>query len=392
MSSERKYDIVLFGATGFTGKLVATYLAGKTDESFKWAIAGRNKSKLERVKADLGLGEQVDLISADSSNYASLTAMSSQTRVVLTTVGPYVRYGEPLVKACVETATDYADITGEPEFVNQMIERYDAAAREKRIRIINCCGFDSIPHDLGAYMTAKALPSDQPVVIEGFVSARGKPSGGTWHSAIGAFARMREQRKQPKSLHSEGHDGRRVRALKIKVHYEEAIKGWAVPLPTIDPQVVLRSARALPIYGNDFRYGHYARIGSLPMLIGGRIGFGLLIALAQFKPTRNLLLKMRQPGEGPSEEVRAKSSFRVTFIGRVEGWAGNQRVVGEVSGGDPGYSETSKMLAESALCLALERTQLPEQYGVLTTAVAMGDLLLERLRKAGMKFEIMEKV
>ena len=353
MSIERKYDIVVFGATGFTGQLVAAYLAKQTNESFKWAIAGRNRSKLGQVKANLGL--DVDMITADSADEASLLALSGQTRVVLTTVGPYVKYGEPLVKACVESSTDYVDITGEPEFVDDMIAKYDAPARQKRIRIINCCGFDSIPHDLGAYMMAKVLPTDQPITLEGFVSANGSMSGGTWHSALGAMGRIREQAKKPKETRKASDDNRVVRAAKMKVHYEKAIDGWAVPFASIDPQVVLRSARALPLYGNDFRYGHYIRIGSLPMLVAGGIGLGAVVGLSQFTPTRNLLLKWKQPGDGPSEEVRAKSTFRVTFIAQV----GDKKVIGEVRGGDPGYSETSKMISESALCLALDRDQLP---------------------------------
>ena len=382
MSIERKYDIVVFGATGFTGQLVAAYLAKQTNESFRWAIAGRNRSKLKQVKAKLGL--DVELITADSADEASLRALSGQTRVVLTTVGPYLKYGEPLVKACVETSTDYVDITGESEFVNDMIAKYDAPAREKGIRIINCCGFDSIPHDLGAYMMAKVLPTDQPITLEGFVSANASMSGGTWHSALGAIARIREQAKKPKTPHQASEGNRVVRAAKMKVHRKKEINGWAVPFASIDPQVVLRSARALPVYGNDFRYGHYIRIGSLPMLVGGGIGLGVVVGLSQFNPTRNILLKWKQPGDGPSEDVRAKSSFRVTFIAQV----GDKQVIGEVSGGDPGYGETSKMISESALCLALDRDKLPEEYGVITTAVAMGDLLLERLRRAGMVFEV----
>ncbi len=389
MTSQRTYDIVVFGATGFTGRLVAAYLAASGD-SFRWAVAGRDAESLVAVKDELGLGEEVGVIAADSGDPGSLAAMVEQTRVVLTTVGPFQKYGEPLVAACVEAGTDYADITGEPEFVNRLLECYDQAARERGVRVVNCCGFDSIPHDLGAYMMVRELDNvasaplrgDASVTLEGFVSASGKMSGGTWQSAVNAMGRMRHQRREPRRPAA---DGRTVRGLKSRPRYERAVRGWVAPMPTIDPQVVLRSARALPVYGREFRYGHYLRAGSFAKLAALGIGVGSVFGLAQLPPARGLLLKLRRSGEGPTPEERARSKFRVTFVGSSEG----RRVVGEVSGGDPGYGETSKMVAESALCLALDRDRLPEHFGVVTTAVAMGDRLLERLRHAGLRFEIL---
>ena len=383
MSPELKYDVVVFGATGFTGKLVAAYLAASS-ETFRWAIAGRDAERLRGVKSELGLGDAVGVIAADSGDAASLAAMAGQTRVLLTTVGPYQKYGGPLVAACVENGSHYVDITGEPEFVHRVIERHDDAARERGLRIVNCCGFDSIPHDLGAYMVAGALPDDASVVIEGFVSASGKVSGGTWQSAVNAMGRARQQLRPPRQTAGEG---RTVRGLKTRARYEKTVKGWVAPMPTIDPQVVLRSARALPAYGREFRYGHYVRVGSLPKLMALGVGVGSVFALAQLPPTRHMLLKLRPSGAGPTPEERARSSFRVTFLGRANG----QRVVGEASGGDPGYGETSKMVAESALCLALDGGQLPGRFGVVTPAVAMGDRLLKRLRAAGMRFEILSR-
>ncbi len=384
MSTTREYDVVAFGATGFTGKLVAAYLAAVEGETFRWAIAGRSADRLAAVKTELNLSDDVGVIAADSGDLDSLVAMARQTRVLLTTVGPYQKYGEPLVAACVEAGTDYVDITGEPEFVNKLIDRYDEPAREKGIRIVNCCGFDSIPHDLGAYMVAQAFPDDASVIVEGFVSASGKVSGGTWQSAVHAMGRARQQLRQPKKKVAAG---RKIRGLRTRSHYEKAVRGWVAPMPTIDPQVVLRSARALPSYGKEFRYGHYVRVGSFPKLVGLGVGVGSVFCLAQLKPTRNLLLKFRQSGDGPTPEERARSKFRVTFVGKANG----QRVLGEASGGDPGYGETSKMVAESALCLALDREQLPEHFGIVTPATAMGDRLLERLRNAGMRFEILER-
>ena len=385
MSSDRTYDVIAFGATGFTGQLVAAYLAA-AGESFRWAVAGRSADKLAAVKERLGLGDDVGVVTADVGDPASLRAMAEQARVVLTTVGPYQKYGEPLVAACVEAGTDYADITGEPEFVGRLIERYDDAAREQGVRIVNCCGFDSIPHDLGAYMMAQELARDRQdgaeVVLEGFVSASGKMSGGTWQSAVGAMGRARQQLKQPRRRVS---GGRTVRGLKARPRYEPAVRGWVAPMPTIDPQVVLRSARALPIYGETFRYGHYLRLGSFIKMTALGLGIGAVFGLAQLPATRKMLLKLRQSGDGPTAEERDRSKFRVTFVGRT----GDRRVVGEASGGDPGYGETSKMVAESALCLALDRDHLPERFGIVTTAEAMGDRLLERLRAAGLRFEIL---
>ncbi|MCP3961182.1 MAG: saccharopine dehydrogenase [bacterium] len=382
MSSNRPYDVIVFGATGFTGKLVAEYLASNSRESPRWAIAGRSAERLAAVKSELALSEEIATITADSSDQGSLRAMAEQARVVLTTVGPYQKYGGPLVAACVEAGTDYVDITGEPEFVNGVIEHHDDEARDKGLRIVNCCGFDSIPHDLGAYVMVQQFPDDATVKLEGFVSASGKFSGGTWQSAVNAMGRARQQLRGPRKAPT---GDRKVRGLKTRARREAAVKGWVAPMPTIDPLVVLRSARALPVYGREFRYGHYIRVGSLAKLLALGVGVGSVFGLAQLKPTRNLLLKMRQSGDGPTPEERARGKFRVTFLGTADG----QRVIGEASGGDPGYGETSKMVAESALCLALDREQLPERFGVLTPAAAMADRLLERLRAAGLRFEIL---
>ena len=375
--NKREYDIVVYGATGFTGRLVADYLAAK-DETFTWAIAGRNKAKLDAIKAELGV--DVGVIVADSADFPSLTRMTASTRVLLTTVGPYVLYGEPLVKACVETATDYVDITGEPEFVNNLITRLDEGARERKIRIVNCCGFDSIPHDFGVYYTVMQLPEAANVTIEGFVSASGTFSGGTWASAVEAMGNLRKRSRSPQ-VPTVGN--RSVKGIRGRIRREPAVNGYAVPFPTIDPQIVLRSAKALPAYGNQFRYGHYVRVGSAVTLAVGGAAMTGAVAMAQLKPTRNLLLKLRPSGEGPDAEKRANSKFRVTFIGDADG----EKIKTECSGGDPGYGETSKMISESALTLALDRDKLPETYGVLTPVVALRDPLLERLIAAGIVFK-----
>jgi short subunit dehydrogenase-like uncharacterized protein len=379
--AEREHDIVLFGATGFTGALTAEYLAQHAGEGLRWALAGRNRAKLEALSERLGL--DVPLLHADVTDDASLRAVAEGARVVITTVGPYVAYGEPLVAACAAAGTDYVDLTGEPEFVDRMYVRHHAEAVKTGARIVHACGFDSIPHDLGVLFTVEQLPEGVPLNVRGFVRAGGKPSGGTFHSAMTAFTRVRQtQQAHKERRHAEERDnGRRVR-LAAKPHRE--LGYWAVPLPTIDPQVVARSARALERYGPDFTYGHYAGVKRLPIAMGGIAGVASLFAAAQVPPVRKVLLGRLGPGDGPSEEQRDKGWFKVRFVGE----GGGKRVLTMVSGGDPGYTETSKMLAESALCLVQD--DLPETSGQLTPAVAMGDHLIARLQRAGITFEVVD--
>jgi len=376
----REYDVVLFGATGFTGGLTAEYLAEHAPDGLRWALAGRNKAKLEAVRARLG--REVDLLVADVTDPDSITAVATAARVVVTTVGPYVTYGEPLVKACAEAGTDYLDLTGETEFTDTMYVRYHSKAVETGARLVHACGFDSIPYDLGVQFTVEHLPRDVPIRVSGLIRAGGAPSGGTFASALTAFSRgkqilaaSRERRRaEPRP------EGRSARAAGDRIRRIDGF--WAVPLPTIDPQIVARSAAALPSYGPDFQYTHYAAVRRLPVVAGGIAGVGGLVLAAQVPPLRNALLKRLQPGDGPSPERRAKSWFKARFIGT----GGGRRVVTEVAGGDPGYDETAKMLAESALCLALD--DLPETAGQVTTAVAMGKHLRDRLVAAGITFRV----
>jgi short subunit dehydrogenase-like uncharacterized protein len=382
----REYDVVLFGATGFTGGLTAEYLARAAGPQTRWAIAGRNQAKLEAVRERLGDGHpDIALIIADVTDPESLRRMAGSVRVVISTVGPYILYGEPLVAACAAAGTDYVDLTGEPEFVDLMWLRYQQPAERTGARIVHCCGFDSIPHDLGVLYTVNHLPEGVPLKVEGFVRAGGTFSGGTYHSAVHIMGRLRQGRQvaaQRKRLEPRP-DDRRIRGLTALPHHDETAGGWVLPAPTIDPQVVLRSARALERYGPEFSYGHYIVAKRLAMLGGLTAGAGTLAALAQIPPTRKLLLKFRDPGDGPSPEQRDKSWFKVRFKGEAPG---GERFVTEVSGGDPGYGETSKMLAESALCLAHD--DLPQRSGQLTTAVAMGQALIDRLQRAGIGFSV----
>jgi short subunit dehydrogenase-like uncharacterized protein len=382
----REYDIVLFGATGFTGALTAEYLARAAGPETCWALAGRNQRKLEATRERTKIPD-LPLLSADVTDPASLRAIAESAKVVITTVGPYINYGEPLVAACAAAGTDYVDLTGEPEFVDLMWLRHHEQAERTGARIVHCCGFDSIPHDLGVLNTVNQLPEGVPLKIEGFVRAGGTFSGGTYHSAIHVMARLRQGRSvaaQRKRLEPRPVD-RRVRGLMELPHHDPTANGWVLPAPTIDPQVVLRSARALPRYGPDFGYGHYIVAKRLAMLGGLTAGVGTLAALAQIPPTRKLLLKFRDPGDGPTAEQRDKAWFKVTFKGTTPS---GDRVVTEVRGGDPGYGETSKMLGEAALCLAHD--DLPQRAGQLTPAVAMGQALIDRLQRAGISFSVRE--
>jgi short subunit dehydrogenase-like uncharacterized protein len=385
--TDRSYDIVVFGATGFTGALTAEYLAGHAPEGTRCALAGRSREKLEQVRRRLGPGaSDVPVLLADVGDPDSLKAMAEATKVVISTVGPYIRYGEPVVAACAAAGTDYVDLTGEPEFVDRMWLGYQTRAVETGARLVHSCGFDSIPYDLGVQFTVEQLPEGVPISVDGFMAVNASISGGTYQSAIEILSRLRSGRAvAAERRRAEGSsDGRRVHGVSGRPHPDEFAGGWVVPFPTIDPITVLRSARALDRYGPDFAYSHYAVVGPLPMMVGLCTGVGVAAGLAQIPPARDLMLKLMSSGDGPSEEKRAKSWFRVRFAARAGDGA---TVRTEVSGGDPGYSETSKMLAESALCLAFD--DLPPLRGQLTPAVAMGDSLRRRLVAAGIKFSVL---
>jgi short subunit dehydrogenase-like uncharacterized protein len=389
---DREFDVVLFGATGFTGGLTAEYLAGAAPDGCRWALAGRNQGKLEAVRDRLTATHpelaDLPLLHADATDPASLADVAGRARVVISTVGPYVEHGEPLVAACVGAGTDYVDLTGEPEFVDTVYVKHHRRAVETGARIVHACGFDSIPHDLGALFTVQQLPEGVALRVRGMVRTNATLSGGTFASALGAFSRAR----QMKQAHAARRrleprvEGRKVRTDAKRPHRDDEAGYWLVPLPTIDPFVVRRSAAALERYGPDFTYSHYAAAKKLSSVVGGIGIVGGLAAAAQVPPLRRFLLSRLPQGEGPSEERRARSYFSVRFIGE----GGGRKVFTEVRGGDPGYTETAKMLAESALCLAFDDN--PETAGQVTTAVAMGQNLLDRLVKAGLEFTVLRTV
>ncbi|SEU38194.1 saccharopine dehydrogenase family protein [Nonomuraea wenchangensis] len=370
---DRPYDIVLFGASGFTGALTAAYLAAAAPPGTRWALAGRDPAKLER------LGLDVPILRADATDRPALADLAARTRVLATTVGPYVTHGGPLVAACAEAGTHYLDLTGEPEFVDRTYLRHHDLAARTGAKLVHACGFDSIPWDLGVLHTVGLLPENVPLTVSGFLRVNGRPSGGTLSTvltiagrprqAAEAAAQRRAAEPRPK--------GRRVSSRAGGVRY---VGGWALPMPTLDPMIVGRSARLLDRYGPDFTYRQHFAVRTLPRALAVAAGAGALAVAAALPPARDLLRARLRPGQGPSPEQRAKSWFRVTFLGE----GGGERVITEVAGGDPGYDETAKMLGESALCLAFD--DLPERAGQLTTASAMGQALIDRLVRAGISF------
>jgi saccharopine dehydrogenase (NAD+, L-glutamate forming) len=391
-SDQREHDLVLFGATGFTGGLTAEYLARHAPPGARWALAGRSLHKLEAVRERLAgiapAAADVPLLVADVEDRGSMQAVAHATRAVITTVGPFITFGEPLVAACAAAGTDYADLTGEPEFVDRMFIEHDGRAQESGARLLHCCGFDSIPHDLGAQFTVEQLPEGVPLTVQGFVRAEAQFSGGTYQSVVTGLGRARQtvaaQRERARREPAPD-PGRRVGGLRPRPRREPVIDdAWAVPLPTIDPAIVLRSARAQPRYGPDFRYGHNAWVKHLPVAVAAGAGLTGVLLLAQLPPTRRLLSKAVAAGTGPSPQRRARSTFAVRFLGE----GGGRRVVCEVAGGDPGYDETAKMLAETGLCLAFDDT--PSTAGQVTTAHALGPVLRRRLVHAGLAFRVLE--
>ncbi|MFI9374437.1 saccharopine dehydrogenase family protein [Streptomyces parvulus] len=384
----RPFDVVLLGATGFTGALTAEYLAAHFPSRARLALAGRNQAKLEAVPDRLvRINQQLDdvaLLHADSCDPQSLARVAESARVVITTVGPYLEYGEPLVAACAAAGTDYVDLTGEPEFVDRMYIEHHATAKRNGARIVHACGFDSIPHDLGALFTVQQLPNDVPVTVRGVVRTNATISGGTLHSGLGQLSRPRamlqaaagRRRLEPRPR------GRQVRTRTGRPRRDRTLDTWLIPLPTIDPDVVRRSALARPDYGPDFTYSHYAGVRHAVTAAGALAGFTAVLAAVQIPPVRRAIGRGIPQGEGPSAERRDRTWFTVDMIGE----GGGQRVHTQVSGADPGYTETAKMLAESALCLAFDDN--PPTAGQVTTATAMGVNLLRRLSTAGISFAV----
>ena len=380
---QRDHDIVLFGATGFTGRLIAEYLAGVAPEAARIAVAGRDKVKLEELAG--GLGREVAVVEADVTDLASMRAMAESTRVLITTVGPYTLHGEPAVAACAAAGTDYLDLCGEPEFFDRTWLEHHATAEESGARLIHACGFDSIPHDLGAQFTVEQLPSGLPMTIRGYARMNGTFSGGTAASALQAMSRSSQTRaaRSARLAAEVRPQGRKARVGSARPGKSSDTGRWALPMPTIDPKIVVASALSLEAYGPDFSYSHLLDCEGPLAAAGTTAGIAAIAGLSKIPAARRALSARVPQGTGPSEEKRAASWFKVRFFGE----SGGERAVTEVAGGDPGYTETAKMISEAALCLAFD--SLPQTSGQVTTAAAMGSTLRNRLDAAGITFRVL---
>lgn len=402
---EKIYDVVLYGATGFTGKQTAHYFAEHAGKDVKWAIAGRNKDKLEKVKKELGPGfSELPVIVADISDQESIDNMVAPTRVLLTTVGPYNLYGEPVVAACVKFQTDYVDITGETNFVKKIIEKYHEEARSKSIKIIPFCGFDSVPSDLGTLFAVDALKNQagqDAKEVKAFFQAYGGFNGGTLATIFnlaesGALSELEDPEllNPPEFKHPEQKFPDDNRAQ----YYDHDLKAWTAPFfmaPT-NTRVVRRSnalfAEEGEPYGKDFQYIERMYFDELLPVKSSLLSLGTKVASqadkfpALLKTAKNYLPK---PGEGPSEKTMNSGYFKTWMV--ATGEKGAKIKVFIYSKGDPGNRVTVKILCEAALSLCQQRGELPggnEKGGILTPATGLGFVLLERLKKQGMRFDV----
>ena len=371
--SAADYELVLVGATGFTGALTAEYLVRHAPAGTRIALAGRDPSRLEAVASGLAEaypdGVPVAMVHADMSDAESLRALAESTRVVASAVGPYVVHGEPLVSACAAAGTDYLDLAGEPAFVDRMWLRHHDRALETGARLVHSCGWTAVPNDLGTLFAIERLPAGERVRVRCLVELSSTLSGGAYRSMLANIARPRQTLWSAASRRRRERrpQRRRIRTISRPPLRAVGVRGVRLPYPTIDRETVLRSARALEGYGSDFAYGHYL-VARRPNPVSA------IKALASY----------RKPGQGPSAEERERGWFRETLIAEN----GDGRVVVEVSGGDPWYTEASKIFAEAALCLAHD--ELPEGAGQVTPAVAMGHALTGRLTRAGIAFREVE--
>src|ERR687897_529526 len=405
MIAERDLDVVLYGATGFVGKLTARYLAEHAPEGARIGLGGRSEAKLAQVRSGLGpRAADWPLLVADSQDATALAAIAQRARAVATTVGPYQKYGFPLVQACAEAGTHYADLTGELLFMREVIDRFDAPAKESGARIVHTCGFDSIPSDLGVLNLHRAVQRDGAGELEDttFVLERvsGGFSGGTLDSLRGQLDEMRRdpaKRKiagDPYALSPDRAaepDLGKERELQSVERNEEL--GWLAPfvMAGINTRVVRRSnALQGHAYGSRFRYREVMSAGSgqlAPARAGAIVAaLGGLVAGMSFGPTRKLLDRvLPAPGEGPSEAAQRKGFYEIAIHTRTS--SGRRYTARVAQQGDPGYAATAVLLGQSALCLALDGDRLAEGGGVLTPATAMGDVLIERLRVSGVTID-----
>jgi short subunit dehydrogenase-like uncharacterized protein len=406
VAADREHDVVLFGATGFTGKLVAQYLAQNAPAQARIALAGRSEEKLAGVRSELPSGAaDWPLVVADKSDPDSLAKMASSARAVVTTVGPYHHGGLPLVEACAKAGTHYADLAGEIFFMRDSIDAYDSVASESGARIVHASGFDSIPFDLGVLVLREKVREDGAGELEDttsmVVGLKGSASGGTVASLLGQLDEAKGDRERgrlmvdPYALSPKRDaepdlgDERDQRGVKR----DPDTGAWLAPfvMAAINTRVVRRSNSLQDWdYGRKFKYREVMAFRNNPaapaIATAVTAGLGGVMAGLSFGPTRAVLEKvLPSQGEGPSEKARESGYFKVEIHTRTSSGA---RYVCTVSAqGDPGYKATAVMIGEAGLCLALDGDALPSRAGVLTPATAMGMPLVERLRAADFTFE-----
>lgn len=408
--SRPEFDVVVFGATSFVGQILSAYLLqrhGSDGASLRWALAGRSAAKLEALKADLGpAAAALPVIVADAAEVPALEALCTRTQVVVSTVGPYALYGSPLVEVCARTGTDYCDLTGEVQWIERMIRQHEATAKKSGARIVHCCGFDSVPSDLGVHVLQQAMQQRhgapaQRVKLR-IKALRGSFSGGTVASLmnvmreVAADPQLRKTLGNPYALCPEG--PKRPRQPNVGMpEYDEDARSWLAPfvMAAINTRVVHRSnALREWAYGADFVYdeammtgrGAKGRLSAL----GVTAGLGGFVGLAALKPTRWLLERfvVPKPGEGPSPEAQANGYYDIRVLGRTA--AGDSLTVKVTGDRDPGYGSTAKMLGEAAACLAQDRPKKALAGGFWTPSTALGDAYVQRLvEHAGLTFDVM---
>ena len=402
--AEKIFDIIVYGATSFVGQIMTRYMHEQfTDGSVNWAIAGRSESKLKKLSEDTGLSD-IEIILADASDEDALKAMCARGKVVISTVGPYALYGDTLVKVCAESGTHYCDLSGEPQWIRKMQERYEKTANKSGALSVNCCGFDSIPSELGVHFLQKHALKKYGQTCNQIdmrvAKMKGGASGGTIASMINMVkeaagdAELRRQLKDPYSLCPPGH-GFSASQRTVKMSYDDEYGAWIAPfvMAAINTRVVHRSnALSGKSYGTDFMYEEAMVTGK-----GGRgkrmarataWGMNGFVAGLAVPPVRWVLENhiLPKPGEGPSEKQQLNGEYDLVFMGTTpSGEKLNCRVTGDR---DPGYGSTAKMLAQSAACLAQDVAKT-KKGGFWTPATVMGDKLIKRLQTyAGLTFEI----
>ena len=412
-SEKRAYAVVLYGATSFVGQITAHYLAeflsankDKSGSEINWAIAGRDQEKLNELQSKLT--STVDIIIANSDDAASLDAMTEQTQVIISTVGPYLKYGEPLIKSCVDNGTDYVDLTGEAIFIKDMMDKYQEAAKQSGARIVNSCGFDSIPSDLGVYFTQKQaeakFDSACDVIHMRVKAAKGGLSGGTIASMATIFEEVGQDKSRRKQvanpyLLNDDKDAPNARQSNVsKPEYDSEHQRWLAPfvMASINTRIVHRSNQLLGYeYGREFKYDEamWMKDGIKGKLTSYALSAGLLgfATAMMITPSRELLSKHVLPksGSGPSKEEQENGYFDIRLFGQT---ANKDSITTKVTGDkDPGYGSTSRMLSQAALCLAQDISKEEVKGGFWTPASAMGDKLLARLEKhAGLSFDVID--